>query len=191
MKDHPKKYSGILLAGGKSSRMGDDKAFMKYKDRFLYEYSFSILKSFSQDILISSSNTRFNNQDYRCVEDEMPDLGPISGIFSCLKRIKYPSAIVLPCDLPFISVKTVETLLNNSQGYDITVALNHQNFPEPLIGIYSSAIISRLEKMINSGNYKLQNLLKDSKTNFVRIPLVSPETFLNINNPEDYNSLST
>jgi len=189
MKDHPKKYSGILLAGGKSSRMGDDKAFMKYKDRFLYEYSFSILKSFSQDILISSSNTRFNNQDYRCVEDEMPDLGPISGIFSCLKRIKYPSAIVLPCDLPFISVKTVETLLNNSQGYDITVALNHQNFPEPLIGIYSSAIISRLEKMINSGNYKLQNLLKDSKTHFVKIPQISPETFLNINNPEDYNSL--
>ena len=187
--NYSKKYSGILLAGGKSSRMGVDKAFMRYDDRYLYEYGLSVLQFFSGDIIISSSDMRFNNQKYSRIEDEIPNLGPLGGIYSCLKRIKSESAIILPCDLPLISIQTIETLIKNSADYEITVALNHNNIPEPLIGIYSRSIIPFIEEMICQKNYKLQFLLSNSKTNFVRFPDKLMKTFLNLNNQSDYLSL--
>jgi molybdopterin-guanine dinucleotide biosynthesis protein A len=184
------KYSGILLAGGKSSRMGEDKAFIKFRNLYLFEYSLSILKQFSNDIIISSSNPRFDKTGFRRVEDKIPGLGPISGLYSCLKEIKFESAIVLPCDLPKLSNKTIEILINNSTGFDITIALNHQNIAEPLVGIYSSVLIPKLELMMKSGNYKVQDLIKSSTTNKVRISDASSDNFLNMNSPADLNSLT-
>ena len=169
--------------------MGEDKAFLKYGNRFLYEYTLSILKKFSGNILISSINQRFNQHDYLCIKDEIPNLGPIGGIYSCLKKIKCESAIVLPCDLPLISENVLKILLKNSPGYDITVALNPQNYPEPLIGVYSTSVIPVLKKMIDSQHYKLQEALCLVNTNFVKIPGSSPEIFRNINNPEEFNTL--
>ncbi len=191
MKKNSSKYSGILLAGGKSSRMGEDKAFIKFGDRYLYEYSLSVLKKFSGDILLSSSNPRFDHREYERTEDEILNLGPIGGIYSCLKKIKCNSAIVLPCDLPLINRKIIELIIAESADFQITVALNPQNLPEPLIGIYSISVVPVIEKMIRSQNYKLQDLLKKSKSNLVKIPEAYHETFININSPGDYNQLST
>jgi molybdenum cofactor guanylyltransferase len=84
MKNFSSKYSGVLLAGGKSSRMGEDKAFMKFNNRYLFEYSLSVLQHFSENIVISSSDSRFTQLQYNRIEDEIPDLGPLGGIYSCL-----------------------------------------------------------------------------------------------------------
>jgi len=181
--------SGILLAGGKSSRMGQDKAFMMYGEKFLFEYSLSVLKHFSLDIIVSSSNPFFNNPDFRRIEDEIPNLGPIGGILSCLKQIKNPLAIILPCDLPLINENIIELLIQNFFGYDISIALNHENRPEPLIGIYSSSIIPFLEKSIALKKYKIQELFSAVKTNFTSFPDLSSETFRNVNSPDDFPSL--
>jgi molybdenum cofactor guanylyltransferase len=183
------KYSGILLSGGKSSRMGEDKAFMRYQNRYLYEFSLSILKLFSEEILLSSGNPRFKHLEYPCIVDEISNLGPLGGIFSCLRLIKNEYAIVLPCDMPFITEKIVKFLIENSDGFDITIALNHENHPEPLIGIYSSSLIPAIEEMIHSNQYKMQELFLRANTNFVKIPDIKPESFRNINYPEDFNSL--
>lgn len=189
MNDYFGKYSGILLAGGKSSRMGEDKAFMRYHNRYLYEYSLSILNLFSEEIILSSANPRFKNLEYPCISDEISNLGPLGGIYSCLKLIKNESAIVLPCDLPFITGKIIEFLIENSGGYDITIALNHEKRPEPLIGIYSSSLIPLIKEMIHSNQNKMQELFLRANTNFVMVPEITPEMFRNINNPEDFNSL--
>jgi len=183
------KYSGILLAGGKSSRMGKDKAFMKYGDRFLYEYSLSVLSFFSGDILLSSSNLNFNNAGYRIIPDEIIGIGPIGGIYSCLSKIKNESAIVLSCDLPLISTDLVSRLINNSGSFEITIALNHKNQPEPLIGIYSASIIPLLKRRIDAGQYKMLELFSEARTNFVSMTDFPPEVFSNLNKPDDFNSL--
>ncbi len=189
MKNLSEKYSGILLAGGKSSRMGEDKAFMKYGEYFLYEYSLSVLKHFSNNILLSSSNLLFKQADCTIVEDEMPGLGPIGGIFSCLKQIKCQNAIVLPCDLPLITLSIIDILIENSENFDITIALNRQNLPEPLVGIYNVAVIPFMEEMINHGNYKMQELLSKVNTRFVPFPESPALSFQNINYPSDFGSL--
>ena len=182
-------YSGILLAGGKSTRMGEDKAFMIYKNRFLYEHSLSVLSVFSEDILISSSNPRFEKSDYRLIPDETSGLGPLGGIYSCLKKIKYNYAIVLPCDLPLISGAIIEKLITASENSEITIALNHNNLPEPLVGIYSISAIPAMQEMIESNQFKMQELFTRVKTRFVKIPRTSKNTFHNINSPDDFNAL--
>jgi len=189
MQNYSPKFSGILLAGGKSSRMGEDKAFISYGGQYLYDYSLSILKFFTTDILVSSSNPRFDQTNYRRIEDEITGIGPLGGIYTCLKYIKNQSAIILPCDLPLITRKIVDILLVNSNGYELTIALNPQNLPEPLIGIYSSALIPVIDKMIDSNYFKMQELFSYVKTNFVKIHEAPPETFRNINSPEDFNLL--
>jgi molybdenum cofactor guanylyltransferase len=189
MQNYSEKYSGILLAGGKSMRMGQDKAFMRYGESCLYEYSLAVLKTFSEDIFISSSNPGFSHLNYRIIEDELPGIGQIGGIYACLKRIRNSRAIVLPCDLPLITGKIIEILIENYKAYDICIALNDLNFPEPLIGIYSVTLVPVIESMIAGNQYKMQELFKVVKTNFVKIPDATPELFRNINNPGDFNSL--
>lgn len=182
-------FSGILLAGGKSTRMGEDKAFMKYNNRFLYEHSLSVLSVFSEEILISSSNPRFDKTDYSIIPDETPGLGPLGGIYSCLKKIKYNYAIVLPCDLPLISGVIIEKLIIATENSEITIALNHNNLPEPLIGIYSISAIPAMQEMIETNQFKMQELFTRVKTRFVKIPGTNKNTFHNINNPDEFNAL--
>jgi molybdopterin-guanine dinucleotide biosynthesis protein A len=189
MKSYSKNISGILLAGGNSSRMGQDKAFMKYGNKFLYEYSLAVLNHFSSEIFIGSSNPLFNNLEYPCIPDEITNLGPIGGLYSCLKQIKNTHAIVLPCDLPLISEKLIDLLLTDSEGYDISIALNNSKVPEPLIGVYASSIVPEIEKMIDLKVYKIQDLLNSVRTNYISFPDVPPETFRNINDIKEFNSL--
>lgn len=169
--------------------MGEDKAFMKYGNRFMYEYSLDILRHFSIDILISSSDMRFTNVTCRTVEDEIPNTGPLGGIYSCLKQIQNKSAIVLACDLPLITTEIIEILIKNSKGFDLSIIVNDKNLPEPLIGIYSSSLVPIIQKMIAENHYKIQGLFKLVKTKLVKIPEVSPEVFKNINLLEEFNSL--
>ncbi|MCB9014065.1 MAG: molybdenum cofactor guanylyltransferase [Bacteroidales bacterium] len=183
--------SGILLAGGKSSRMGTDKAFIPYENRFLYEYSLKILENFCSEIIISSSDNRFKATQYKCYPDEQPGLGPITGLYTCLKRIKNDSALVLPCDLPFINRETVQYLIAQKGSNEITVALNHDQKAEPLVGIYSRSLLPLLEKMIREQNFKMQNLLRIASAKLISIPDVPVNAFRNINTREDLDRIST
>ncbi len=169
--------------------MGIDKAFVKYGENCLYEYSLSLLKKNSNDILISSGNPRFSQLNLTCVPDEIKGAGPIGGIYSCLKKIKNKSAIVLPCDLPLLNDRIITALAKNSDDYDISIIVNYHDLPEPLIGIYAVSLIPVMKEMIDSNQYKLQNIFKKVKTNFVRIPWASAEVFKNVNNPAELNSL--
>lgn len=189
MKNFTEKFSGILLAGGKSSRMGEDKAFLKYGGLFLYQYNLKILEHFSDNLIISSSNTAFNQSNYLRVEDDIPGLGPIGGIYSSLKRISYKNAIVLPCDLPFITIDIIDTLIANSHGYEICIAQNMSGQPEPLVGIYSTSILPNMEDLIKKGKYKIRDLLSEVNTNFISFENSPKNTFQNVNYPEDYKSL--
>ncbi len=181
--------TGILLAGGKSKRMGEDKAFLQFKGKYLFEFPLSILIDFTDEIIISSSNMDFKNTGHIIIKDEIPNLGPLGGIYSCLKRSTYLYSLILPCDIPLLDLSIPEVLLHNHIKYDITVALNHNNFPEPLIGVYSKNLLPLIEKQIHRGNLKLMDLLGKVNTNYVTLEKEvfnqSSKPFLNINTKKD------
>ena len=132
--------TGILLAGGKSKRMGIDKAFIDFQGRKLYEYPLNILREFCIDVIISSSDKRFKNTGYDVIPDIIDNIGPIGGIYTCLQKIKDQKALIMSCDIPFITAEFIRILSSISGEHDITIGVNKNKQLEPLVGIYNKRI---------------------------------------------------
>ncbi len=187
-----KKISGILLAGGKSSRMGEDKAFMIYDDKELYRYPLKILEYFCDEIIISSDNMSFNKTNYEVYPDEKPHLGPMGGLNTCLNKIQNNYAIVLSCDTPGIDIESINELVQLTDKQSIIVGFNADKKPEALVGIYNKNCILSINRLINSGNYRMSELLKLEDTYYHKFSYPEAKLrkiFFNINTKEDYKKL--
>jgi hypothetical protein len=94
---------GIVLAGGRSSRIGEDKSFLQYKGRSLVEWAIQVLSDLSVPIaLVRNADQDFSSLDVSCWPDERPELGPLGGLYTGLRRSRARKLFVLPCDLPLM-----------------------------------------------------------------------------------------
>jgi len=177
------KITGIILSGGKSSRMGSNKAFLNYQGELLIHRAISILKPLCSEIIISSNITDERLGNYPVIPDEIADIGPIGGIWSCLKASKSSINLVIPCDVPHVSTKLYEQLLNQFKGYDAVIPELPDGKLEPLIACYQSSIISNIEEQIREKDYKLINLLGKLNVKYVKVTEVA--MFKNLNTPLD------
>jgi molybdopterin-guanine dinucleotide biosynthesis protein A len=97
------KITGIVLAGGRSSRMGEDKSLMKLNGKALVEYSINALRPLCDKVIISSNIAAYDFTGCEVWPDELPDQAPIIGIYSCLKRSETELNVILSCDIPLMS----------------------------------------------------------------------------------------
>lgn len=177
--------TGIILTGGKSSRMGTDKAELPYNGKKLVEYSIETLRPLCNDIFISSSAPEHRSYALPTIEDEYPNMGPIMGIYSCLKKSKTDLNLVISCDMPHINSEVLSLLLDNSCSMAKVFTWGAGKV-EPLAGLYSKAIIPFIEKQIAEHNYKLMQLLDSS--NAAKLELEGHDgsyIFKNMNRPAD------
>jgi molybdopterin-guanine dinucleotide biosynthesis protein A len=180
--------TGILLAGGKSKRMGNSKAFIRFKGKLLYEYPLEVLKKHCTEILISSSDKRFRSTGYPVVTDIIQSAGPLGGIYTCLRKIKTEKALILSCDTPFVSSSFAELIINNSRDTAVTVGINQNGQIEPLAGVYDKNVLSFLEEMIDENDYKVNHLFDRLRVKYIDPSLegMDPEKlFFNVNYPAD------
>ncbi len=176
--------SAIILAGGKSSRMGTDKGLIDINGKAMVQWVLDLVKEFTDDIYIISANPNYNQFNYPLVSDVFPNAGPLGGIYSGLLKIKNKKALILSCDTPFIEVKTIENLIENSLDFDITYAIEN-NKPHPLIGIYNQNCLPHLKNCIQNQKLKMTLAFEDLKTNPISFQPINPKEFLNINSKED------
>lgn len=190
-----KSITGIVLAGGRSSRMGSDKSLMKLKDKALIEYAIDALKPICSKVVISSNNFVYEFTGCEVWPDELPDRASMVGIYSCLKRSETDVNIILSCDMPLMSAAMFEYLLENSANHDITVPVHGNHFIEPLCGIYKRSSIGILKEFIDQGNFRLNECILSGSNRLVpvgpQLPFFSPELFSNINTPDDYRRLQS
>ena len=173
--------------------MRQNKAFLKFRGRQLYEFPLDILTSYCDEILISSSDPAFHTTNYPPVIDEYPGKGPMGGIYSCLKKARNKYSLVLPCDLPLLDHTIIDIMLRDYLQFDTTVVLNENDLPEPLVGIYSENLIPIMQKLLESGILKLLDLLSSVNTRYIDLKKEGYEIiagcFKNINNIKDYKEL--
>lgn len=180
--------TGILLAGGKSKRMGTDKPFLEFNGKFLYQYPLSVLESFCDEILISTSDNRFKKTGHTLVEDEIMNTGPAGGIYSCLRKSGYNSCAVLSCDMPYMNPIYFYELSKAKKDSFAAVGLNDSGQVEPLAGIYDKSLEEIFLQQILKGDFKLVNLLNKTRVSYM---MPDPEKFdarrlfVNLNRPED------
>ena len=184
----------LILAGGKSSRMnGNNKAFLKYKDKTFIENIISQLDIFNKIYISVDSKEKYKDLNYELIEDEFKEIGPIGGIYSALKIVKEDYVFVIACDMPKIKKKLIEILINSIEPEDKCVVFkDDEGRVYPLGGIYSKKSLPIIKEMIDNKNYKLQNLVKklDGKVLSISECNLDNDLFINVNNPEEYENLN-
>jgi len=182
--------TGVILAGGKSSRIGIEKALLKINSISLIERSISFCKIYFQEVLISANDvSKFSFTELDCITDVYPQLGPISGIHSALISAKTEKIFVMSVDILFDEPRLIETITDYQTEKVITIPVVDE-IPQYVFGIYSKKIIRKIETEISVNNlYSPKRLIKDVETeliDFSRLEYFNKSRFININTPEDF-----
>lgn len=176
----------VLLAGGKSSRMGTNKALLPVHGMSFTEKIIKELSNVNSNIYISSSTKEMEKFGLPLIKDNHPNCGPIGGIEAAIKAINNNSWLFLTtCDMPFIKHKLILPLYNERKAYE-AVVYTHNNNPEPLFGFYHSSIYNQISKAIENKEYSINKLLNKIKTNYIGIEEPAAFSLVNINTPGEY-----
>jgi molybdopterin-guanine dinucleotide biosynthesis protein A len=181
--------TGIILAGGKSSRMGTDKGLQVLCGKPLISYVIDALSGLCSDILISTSSNEYKSFGYKVIADEFPGIGPMGGIYSALRQSSTENNLVISCDLPFISGDLMAHILKNSAGCQVAVPWQGNQHYEPLCGFYNKSVLDSMIDFIQKGNFKLPDLFKEISINRLIINenqcFYSKNLFFNVNSKHD------
>jgi molybdopterin-guanine dinucleotide biosynthesis protein A len=179
--------TGIILSGGKSSRMGTDKAFIRFREQLLIEYPLKLLTPFCNEILISANTEEYKRFGFEVVYDEFPGCGPIGGIFSSLSHSSSDWNIVVGCDTPYLTGEILTRLCAETGDYDCVVPM-HDGQIEPLVALYHKNCLSKFFENINEGQYSLRSVIKKLNCCYVDVADLieeNPLLFSNFNSPAD------
>lgn len=186
--------TGIILAGGKSSRMGKDKGLCKFNGRTLVSYAIETLKPLCGNLMISANHfpEKYKEFGIPVISDEIKNIGPMGGIHSCLKQSTTQHNLILSCDTPFVGTVLLKHLLGQVKNEQVVAPTHHTFLIEPLSSYYATNVLSEIEQAVNNNDYKLINLFKNIRFKSVLIDnffsFNSDYSFLNINRPEDLES---
>lgn len=179
--------SAIILTGGKSRRMGQDKALLVFESHSLLQRAVSLCQASCRHVVISSNTSTHTMGDIPLIADEIPDCGPMGGLYSCLKNTPTTWSFLLSVDAPFVPPAFINYLWQNTHGYEAVVPV-HQNGKEPLVALYHKNILGMLEQCLQASEYKMHSLLQQINTHFVKADKwvqQYPNIFCNLNRPED------
>jgi molybdopterin molybdotransferase len=187
--------TGIILAGGKSSRMGTDKAFLKYGSETFVSHSVKKLQElFDEVIIITDDKKKYDILNVKLMEDIYGGMGPLGGIHSGLVGAKNDWVFVVPCDMPLWEPLLVEDLLKFRLDYDIVVPKINNNF-EPLFALYNKACLPIIENCLENNISKVLDIYPLLNTNYLIINNedIKTETYIkgfyNVNTPEQLYNL--
>ena len=175
--------SSAVLAGGRSSRLGCNKALLRVGDTTIIERVIKTVSEFVPDIkIITNSEEEYEFLGMKTVPDIMPGCGPLSGIHAALSLSHSEYVLVVSCDIPLISPKYIRELIDIYPGADITI-YKHKMF-EPLCAIYRRTCIDVLKELIDHGEYRILDLFPSLNVRVLRID--AAESFRSINTLQDY-----
>ena len=184
MNTEKNKLFGLILAGGRSQRMGQDKALMSYHGKPQVEYVRDLLKEFCAEIFISGQP----KQNFSVVEDspQFADAGPLTGILSAMTAYPGVSWLVMACDLPFADEKTLRYLIKHRDPVKAATAFisTHDGLPEPLCAIWEAGGYEHFISIFKHGARCPRKTLTRSDTHL--IVQQDPRWLDNVNTPEEY-----
>jgi molybdenum cofactor guanylyltransferase len=185
----------IILAGGKGLRLGRNKALEKIGGKSLLERVIVNLKSQVKDVLLVAAIDSIlpkieTKHDIKIVTDVRPVKGPLVGIYSGLLASDQPYNLVVACDMPFLNARLLDYMVGEVGGYDVVVP-KLDNIVEPLHAIYSKKCLPVIEKMLDGGDFRVNNLFKKVSVRYINrqeIDRFDPGhlSFFNINTTADF-----
>lgn len=178
------KLTAIILAGGKSSRMGEDKGLMNLNDKPMIQYVIDAAKPLVDDIMIISNQKAYKNFGYLVYEDIIKNQGPLAGIMTGLHYSKTQKNLVLSCDVPFVSEEMIKELINHCQDADVVISKKN-NQTHQLIGIYDKSCFPLFKNELENDQRKIKLALKKLNCKIINLDHFDDQIFTNINSKDD------
>ena len=179
------KLNGVILAGGKSSRMKRDKALLPFRGyKSLASYQYERLKPLFNNLYISAKDNKFEFQA-PILYDKTNIYSPLAAIYSILTQLK-EDIFIIAVDMPLISIASIKELIDiySKSSYEIySFEVDKKAQPTAAIYRYTPLLISQIKSQLEQNNHKLNHLLKNSSTYLLQKP---QEEFINLNYPCDY-----
>ncbi len=183
-----KKVTGVVIAGGKSSRFGQDKALFAYRGQSLVEHAINIIKPHCGRLVINTNKPEaYTGLGFECINDVFPDAGPLGGIHSALSHAGGGKVVIIACDTPHIPTEIYGKLLEQIKNHDLAMPV-HKGFIETMCAVYSSSCLQALEASICSKQYRILDAVKPLRAKFIDIDgedFYQPHIFHNINFRKD------
>ena len=160
--------TGIILAGGKSSRMGEDKGLVLLNGKPMVQYIIEALKEVVSDIIIISNNESYTKFGIPVYADIIKDKGPVGGIYTGLYNSTTELNFCISCDVPMISSDFILWLLKRSGNASITLPM-YKDKVHQMIGVYSKQVLSNFKESTEKGHLKLSQVNSDMACEIIDI----------------------
>jgi len=185
------KITGVILAGGQSSRMGTDKGLMLLNSEPMISYLIKLLKPIVEEVIIVAKSEKYKVFGLSVFPDKMALKGPVGGIYSGLFHSNTEKVFVVSCDTPFITQELVQLIIDADNGNDVVIS-KHNDKLEPLIGLYSKNGMDVFKNCIDQDKLKLIKVLDRLDTKIIDLDKseVDSSVFYNINTPIEFKNAS-
>lgn len=184
---------GFILAGGLSSRMGEDKSRLRLGRRTFVELAAGALATVAGRVRVVGSRPGVESHGLAVVRDVHEGLGALGGLHAALASCKARWAAVVPCDLPFVTAELFERLASlRAEDVDAVAPVQDDGRPQPLCALYAAArCLDVAEELIRAGELRPRALLQAVRTRWVQFDELSDLRgsqlfFRNVNTPADY-----
>ena len=195
---------GAVLAGGKSRRMGQNKALLPFHGKPLIQHTTELMqKIFSQVLVVCWNRRQYKFLEIPTIVDKIPNCGPLGGIHTALSEVNNRPVFVLACDLPFVTQALIRYIVDFPvhTDFNTTGSENFNEMPlvkipsckkrlQPLVGLYYPDVLPIIEQRLIQHQLQIKYFLQDIAA--IEVPITSQQSFYNdhlfcnINTPQNY-----
>lgn len=183
--------SGFVTAGGRSSRMGRDKAWLELDGQTMIERIIAAIKPVTAKVAIIANSPEYARLGLPVYPDTQTDIGPLEAIRTALTNASTARVLLVGCDMPFVTKELFSFILNLKGDYQAIVPVGTDERLEPLCAVYSTGALESVTRLIESGGRKVSLLFEQIQTRLVTFDEIdhlpgSELFFENVNTQEEY-----
>lgn len=182
--------NGIILAGGKSERMGTSKAFLEFQRKPFIWYCIEALKPLTKEIIVVSDDPRFDAFPTTRISDEIKESGPVGGLYSGLNYSNTQFNLVMSCDVPCIQTSILQRLVDALDENLDVIQLASEEKSHPLLALYQKGCTDYLKQQLENDERRLRKVVAPLKTKTLIITGEEANQLRNINTKKEYKALT-
>jgi molybdopterin-guanine dinucleotide biosynthesis protein B/molybdopterin-guanine dinucleotide biosynthesis protein len=178
--------TGVILAGGRSSRMGRDKAVLELGGISFFERILSVFRALFPHVLIAGDRPDLAGQDLPCIPDRYPG-SALGGLYTGLLAAETPYIFVAACDMPCPDPELIRAIVARRCGYDIVVPRTPAGL-EPLFALYGKACLEPMRALLEAKNYRIYDFYPEVRVRYLEpeeLPTGWERALVNVNTPEE------
>lgn len=176
-----KNITGIILAGGKSTRMGVDKGFLLLNEKPFVQYSIDALQPLVSEIMIISDNPNYDAFGLKRINDITKDSGPVAGICSGLETSSTEYNLVLSCDIPLINSEILQTIINAIDDTSDIIQVESNGKTMPLIALYKRQVKDTFNQLLGANERRLRVAIKTCNSKNIKLKKEHELCTMNVN----------